>query len=1015
MSVNELPLLFKHPGPLEFIQPVLFTVAEEYIDIAIQGYTVIHYTASQRRTFIENFYTKQIVGLHDRLRYEDTVSLWTACILYKYGGVCVCKGAVATASLTVESAHVGPVTVATMGSLVMKEHILRIFLANARIPKAPCVVWRAVRIYVLCHTKERFDDALLRYAEYPWAVPVLMKYQDCTFENAFWKQLDELKEEWLSCKLVGTLGYTAFKKINLNMVDRIIREQIRLKNEYYHFMETEHTARLVHLTQNKIVKDVLGQIRMPPPNNAYCNYWMCTPTKMDGFLTWYDTILKPVVLTHPLIMTDSGYKSSLSVSELRALCGVPYYPQVPFVIERLNICFFKKPQTFESNIYIIGGVQGGGSLKFIHEFIQMFPRARRLIQKKDFDKITFSCNDTLVVQHLWADITPTLLCDVQRMTGCRLIINIHDFWWLDANRPHSAYLNPVIIKPAIADLFRQADTIIHPSHFTFDEYSKHFPSDRFIVSPHIDFAAMDSSLVVPPIENSTIRIGCLHEFTECKGKDYIHYLMGEFRTYKGFAIEFLAPGLNMEIYKENEFFDVVRQKGIHCLAFLNKWGETYCYSLSKFFKSGLPILYNAIGAAVERMPAKPEYMKVFESVVEFNKTDKTVLRDRFTAMLDFIIGLPKTVDGSSVDTSLAVPPLYDFIFAGRANRPIMNRIWDKIKPFCIYFPQFHRLQENDYNYYPGMTDTANLLAYIRDTGDTELDVPALCPLGEYDLGRQELVMKQVEVARDHGIYGFCVYYYWFSHNSLTGRHPIMERCYNHFFAEALDGFQIYFNWANEDWTKNPAFTADDGVHISNVYTEEWIRANFANLATYFTHPNYYKIDGCPVFSIHHPWFIGSTELAVLERIFTEECRALGFAGIHILKNSMVKQYDKSFLMAPNYKAPRKSNDYSTYAPADCREDTIQTMFFSFDNTARMYKSKKPISVRITNCTAEQQLSHLEKLLDSYRGNRSELNKLFLINSWNEWGEDMAVEPGVKHGSYYLDMLKRGFLRVLQGS
>ena len=43
-----------------------------------------------------------------------------------------------------------------------------------------------------------------------------------------------------------------------------------------------------------------------------------------------------------------------------------------------------------------------------------------------------------------------------------------------------------------------------------------------------------------------------------------------------------------------------------------------------------------------------------------------------------------------------------------------NTIHARVKPFCIYFPQFHQIRENDVNFYTGMTDMTNLIEYIND-------------------------------------------------------------------------------------------------------------------------------------------------------------------------------------------------------------------------------------------------------------------------------------------------------------
>ena len=95
----------------------------------------------------------------------------------------------------------------------------------------------------------------------------------------------------------------------------------------------------------------------------------------------------------------------------------------------------------------------------------------------------------------------------------------------------------ISIKADVRQLFAAAELIIHPSQFTYDEYSKYFPNDNFIVSPHIDFKEIDSMLTIPPVKGSLV-IGCMHAFSEYKGRDYILYLMEQFKTYKGFTVEF---------------------------------------------------------------------------------------------------------------------------------------------------------------------------------------------------------------------------------------------------------------------------------------------------------------------------------------------------------------------------------------------------------------------------------------------------------------------------------------------
>ena len=194
-----------------------------------------------------------------------------------------------------------------------------------------------VRIYILCNTADRLTQARTIYRDY-WAVPILMKYQDITFENAFWQQLLEIKDEWLSCDMVGVLGFTAYKKINIVTVHNTI---VSGKKDYHHFWTNKRPLDNYHPHIIPIMTDVCRDLGIADPTRSFCNYFMCSPTRMVDFIDWFEISAKPVVMAHPLIMTNAIYHGGkMTSSQLMALCGVPYYPHVPFVFERLNIGFF---------------------------------------------------------------------------------------------------------------------------------------------------------------------------------------------------------------------------------------------------------------------------------------------------------------------------------------------------------------------------------------------------------------------------------------------------------------------------------------------------------------------------------------------------------------------------------------------------------------------------------------------------------------------------------------------------
>jgi hypothetical protein len=200
-----------------------------------------------------------------------------------------------------------------------------------------------IKIYILCHNQERFEEAAAIYAPYKWAYPIVMKYQDTSFENAFWPQLQEIADEWSASEFVGTMSFTAYRKVNLAQINKQIIEGEYCTKNYVYFLDTQRkvlTNKTDHPYFTKIWKDLLATLSISDVNETWCNYFMCTPRLMEKFIVWHRNVLTPAVLAHPLIYEDSEYKGALTEEDLIKLWGKPYYPMVPFVMERMNRAFF---------------------------------------------------------------------------------------------------------------------------------------------------------------------------------------------------------------------------------------------------------------------------------------------------------------------------------------------------------------------------------------------------------------------------------------------------------------------------------------------------------------------------------------------------------------------------------------------------------------------------------------------------------------------------------------------------
>lgn len=352
------------------------------------------------------------------------------------------------------------------------------------------------------------------------------------------------------------------------------------------------------------------------------------------------------------------------------------------------------------------------------------------------------------------------------------------------------------------------------------------------------------------------------------------------------------------------------------------------------------------------------------------------------------------------------------------------------KIIAFYLPQYHPTKDNNKWWGEGFTEWTNVAkAKKLFPGHYQPKIPA--DLGFYDLRLPEIREKQVELAREAGIFGFCYYHYWFG----NGRQEL-ELPFNEVLESGKPDFPFCLCWANESWSRK--FWNKDGslagsqILVEQIYPGiEDDRSHFYSLLPAFLDKRYMRIDDRPVFVIYRP--LAYDKLQQMVVLWNDLARKNGFPGIFFIGYTLdvENEYDNIKKLGINavcscrmrrHKrgsllwALRKGISMLTHTP-ECynyrkvyptligseetqKEDVFPTMIPNWDHTPRSGAN----GYLFTNSTPELFQKHAEDVLNRISQKPADRQICFL-KSWNEWGEGNYMEPDLKYGKGYIKALR----------
>lgn len=353
----------------------------------------------------------------------------------------------------------------------------------------------------------------------------------------------------------------------------------------------------------------------------------------------------------------------------------------------------------------------------------------------------------------------------------------------------------------------------------------------------------------------------------------------------------------------------------------------------------------------------------------------------------------------------------------------------RVRALAFYLPQFHPIVENDEWWGPGFTDWRNAVqATPQFPGHYQPHLPA--DLGFCDLRVAETRVAQADLARDHGIHGFCYYHYWFQGRRL------LERPFDEVLTSGAPDFPFCLCWANEDWTR--AWDGASGETIvRQQYSDDDDLAHIRHLIPTFADPRYVRVDGKPLFLVYKASLLPDARRTT-DRWRAEAQRA-GIGDLHLCRVEIDREggdpaalgFDAAVDFQPGFaslgralrrgtlaRAVRRAHlshqgyrrhrvfDYETVVarmlarpePAYPRYPCVTP---SWDNTPRRRRQ----GIVLHGATPQAYERWLQRTVESFEPFGPGQDLLFL-NAWNEWGEGNHLEPDQRWGRAYLEATRR---------
>jgi hypothetical protein len=340
-----------------------------------------------------------------------------------------------------------------------------------------------------------------------------------------------------------------------------------------------------------------------------------------------------------------------------------------------------------------------------------------------------------------------------------------------------------------------------------------------------------------------------------------------------------------------------------------------------------------------------------------------------------------------------------------------------VKTIAFYLPQFHETPENNEWWGKGFTEWTNTSkAKPRFQGHYQPRIPHK-DFGYYDLSDVDVIRKQAELAKRHGIYGWSIYYYWFSGKTLLSK-PLDLILEN----KDID-IKFCLTWCNESWTK---------IWVGD-HTEELIKCEYRkddperfidDFKKYSDDDRYIRFNGKPLILVYKSRDIPNVQ-EVIQR-WRKRALSIGIGEIsiftiaypYITLDKGIFDGETAFHPAQYAVNAFKLEDIQgtvlsrkLYRYAECTSNykyaikAVSNSFFyscmcGWDNSPRY---NREFSIYDLEFSLNQFYKQVKFVTE---GTLTRKKEFIFVFAWNEWAEGAYLEPDVRFGYTMLNSLSK---------